>query len=78
MRRTAEARYAVVNVDLVVWGALVPMSVGPSCLRSARAGALAELRQGCPSEEDFDIVEAFDIAFEAYEDRLAALLWDAC
>lgn len=38
-------------------------------------GTLAALIAGRPREKDFDDIEDFDTAYEAWDERLAALLW---
>jgi hypothetical protein len=54
----------------------VPLLATPFPVERVDQAALAELRRGCPDEEHFDDLEAFDAAMEAYEERLDALLWN--
>ncbi|MCU7729379.1 SMI1/KNR4 family protein [Actinoplanes sp. KI2] len=54
----------------------VPLLAMPFPVQRIGSAALAELRQGCPDEADFDDLDTFDIAMQAYDERVVALLWD--
>ena len=54
----------------------VPLLTRPFPVQRIGSAALADLRQSCPDEDDFDDEEAFDAAIQAYDERVEALLWD--
>lgn len=54
----------------------VPLLATPFPVKRIGSAALTELQQNCPDETDFDDVEAFDAAMQAYDGRVEALLWD--
>ncbi|MET9881345.1 SMI1/KNR4 family protein [Actinacidiphila glaucinigra] len=47
----------------------------PFPTKRATAAELAAMAADCPEEEDFEDIEEFDAAFEAWDERWAPLLW---